>query len=163
MNTYARQPVASCAAKRVALDEAGKKYLDALAGIAVNTLAMRTQADARAHRADRQVMHTQTVRIRSRRRRRPPGRITAGRGVLLQFGLEATSGDQIARKYGTSAASRSRDLVMEKRFTPLPRHPLATGSRKVQPVRAAGLGFWRVPLNDSTRAHARRAQPQRPA
>ena len=40
MNTYARQPVAFVRGEGVWLwDEAGKKYLDALAGIAVNTLA----------------------------------------------------------------------------------------------------------------------------
>ena len=39
MNTYARQPVAFVKGQGVWLwDEAGKKYLDALAGIAVNTL-----------------------------------------------------------------------------------------------------------------------------
>ena len=39
MNTYARQPVAFVRGEGVWLwDEAGKKYLDALAGIAVNTL-----------------------------------------------------------------------------------------------------------------------------
>ena len=39
MNTYARQPVAFARGQGVWLwDEAGKKYLDALAGIAVNTL-----------------------------------------------------------------------------------------------------------------------------
>src|SRR5947207_15621349 len=39
MNTYARQPVAFVRGQGVWLwDEAGKKYLDALAGIAVNTL-----------------------------------------------------------------------------------------------------------------------------
>ena len=39
MNTYARQPVAFVRGKGVWLwDEAGKQYLDALAGIAVNTL-----------------------------------------------------------------------------------------------------------------------------
>ena len=39
MNTYARQPVAFIRGEGVWLwDENGKKYLDALAGIAVNTL-----------------------------------------------------------------------------------------------------------------------------
>ena len=39
MNTYARQPVAFVRGQGVWLyDEAGKQYLDALAGIAVNTL-----------------------------------------------------------------------------------------------------------------------------
>ena len=39
MNTYARQPVAFVRGEGVWLwDEAGRKYLDALAGIAVNTL-----------------------------------------------------------------------------------------------------------------------------
>ena len=39
MNTYARQPVAFVRGQGVWLwDEAGRKYLDALAGIAVNTL-----------------------------------------------------------------------------------------------------------------------------
>ena len=38
MNTYARQPVAFVRGEGVWLwDENGKKYLDALAGIAVNT------------------------------------------------------------------------------------------------------------------------------
>ena len=39
MNTYARQPVAFVRGEGVWLwDENGRKYLDALAGIAVNTL-----------------------------------------------------------------------------------------------------------------------------
>ena len=39
MNTFARQPVAFVKGQGVWLwDEAGRKYLDALAGIAVNTL-----------------------------------------------------------------------------------------------------------------------------
>ena len=39
MNTYARQPVAFVRGEGVWLwDEDGRKYLDALAGIAVNTL-----------------------------------------------------------------------------------------------------------------------------
>ena len=45
MNTYARQPVAFVRGEGVWLwDEAGKKYLDALAGIAVNTLGYGTRS-----------------------------------------------------------------------------------------------------------------------
>ncbi|HLS85853.1 MAG TPA: aminotransferase class III-fold pyridoxal phosphate-dependent enzyme, partial [Burkholderiales bacterium] len=61
MNTYARQPVAFVRGEGVWLwDEAGKKYLDALAGIAVNTLgyAHPRLTEALRKRLESGVIHT---------------------------------------------------------------------------------------------------------
>src|SRR5256714_12756319 len=64
MNTYARQPVAFVRGEGVWLwDEAGKKYLDALAGIAVNTLgyAHPKLTRALADRLASGVLHTSNL------------------------------------------------------------------------------------------------------
>src|SRR2546425_10283352 len=63
MNTYARQSVAFVRGEGVWLwDEAGKKYLDALAGIAVNTLGYAHPKLTRAltEQIDR-VLHTSNL------------------------------------------------------------------------------------------------------
>src|SRR3982750_1824732 len=64
MNTYARQPVAFVRGEGVWLwDEAGKKYLDALAGIAVNTLgyAHPKLTAALSKRIQSGVLHTSNL------------------------------------------------------------------------------------------------------
>jgi acetylornithine/succinyldiaminopimelate/putrescine aminotransferase len=63
MNTYARQPVAFARGQGVWLwDEAGKKYLDALAGIAVNTLGHNHPRLVRALSEQiARVMHTSNL------------------------------------------------------------------------------------------------------
>src|SRR5437868_14784376 len=64
MNTYARQPVAFVRGQGVWLwDEEGRKYLDALAGIAVNTLgyAHPKFTQALGGRINFGVMHTSNL------------------------------------------------------------------------------------------------------
>ena len=92
MNTYARQPVAFVRGEGVWLwDEAGKKYLDALAGIAVNTLGYGHPKLKRAlmARVESGVLHTSNL-WRIPDQEKAADRIAeitgVGRGVLLQFG-----------------------------------------------------------------------------
>jgi acetylornithine/N-succinyldiaminopimelate aminotransferase len=158
MNTYARQPVAFVRGEGVWLwDEAGKKYLDALAGIAVNTLGYHHPrlTAALSRRIQSGVIHTSNLW-------RIPDQEAAADGVaeitgldevfFCNSGLEATEASiKVARKYGHDRGVATPEIiVMEKAFHGRSLATLsATGSRKVQ----AGFeplvqGFVRVPLND---------------
>jgi acetylornithine/N-succinyldiaminopimelate aminotransferase len=158
MNTYARQPVAFVRGEGVWLwDEAGKKYLDALAGIAVNTLGYGHPRLKKAllARVESGVIHTSNLW-------RIPDQEAAGDRVaeitgldevfFCNSGLEATEASiKVARKYGHDRGIAAPEIiVMEKAFHGRSLATLsATGSRKVQ----AGFeplvqGFVRVPLND---------------
>ena len=173
MNTYARQPVAFVRGEGVWLwDEAGKKYLDALAGIAVNTLgyAHPRLTAALIERIQSGVIHTSNLLAhprpgggrRPRRRDHRPRR-----GVLLQ--LRASRRPRRRSRWRASTATTSgiaepAIIVMEKAFHGRSLATLsATGSRKVQ----AGFeplvqGFVRVPLNDLDAVRqVADAQPQR--
>src|SRR6267378_1257555 len=140
MNTYARQPVAFVRGEGVWLwDEAGKKYLDALAGIAVNTLGYAHPRLTRALTEQiGRVMHTSN---------------------LFRIPLQEAAADRLAGITGLDEvffcnsgleAKEPAIVVMEKAFHGRSLATLsATGSRKVQ----AGFeplvsGFVRVPLND---------------
>src|SRR5688572_17732166 len=158
MNTYARQPVAFVRGEGVWLwDEAGKKYLDALAGIAVNTLGYghpRLVA-ALSKRIQSGVLHTSNL-WRIPEQEAAADRIAEITGLDEVFfgnsGLEATEASlKVARKYGHDRGiAEPAIIVMEKAFHGRSLATLsATGSRKVQ----AGFeplvqGFVRVPLND---------------
>jgi len=158
MNTYARQPVAFVRGEGVWLwDEAGKKYLDALAGIAVNTLGYghpRLTA-ALSKRIQSGVLHTSNL-WRIPDQEAAADRIAEITGLDEVFfcnsGLEANEAAiKIARKYGHErGVAEPAIIVMEKAFHGRSLATLsATGSRKVQ----AGFeplvsGFVRVPLND---------------
>ena len=158
MNTYARQPVAFVRGEGVWLwDEAGKKYLDALAGIAVNTLGYAHPALTRALSARIQsgVIHTSNL-WRIPDQEAAADRVAEITGLDEVFfcnsGLEATEASiKVARKYGhDKGIAEPAIIVMEKAFHGRSLATLsATGSRKVQ----AGFeplvqGFVRVPLND---------------
>ena len=158
MNTYARQDVAFVRGEGVWLwDEAGKKYLDALAGIAVNTLgyAHPRLTKALAARIDSGVIHTSNL-WRIPDQEAAADRIAAITGLDEVFfcnsGLEANEAAiKVARKYGHERGiAEPAVVVMEKAFHGRSLATLsATGSRKVQ----AGFeplvsGFVRVPLND---------------
>ncbi len=158
MNTYARQPVAFVRGEGVWLwDEAGKKYLDALAGIAVNTLGYghpRLTA-ALLKRIQSGVIHTSNLwRIPDQEAAADRiAEITGHDEVFFgNSGLEATEASiKVARKYGHDRGiAEPAIIVMEKAFHGRSLATLsATGSRKVQ----AGFeplvqGFVRVPLND---------------
>jgi acetylornithine aminotransferase len=158
MNTYARQPVAFVRGEGVWLwDEAGKKYLDALAGIAVNTLgyAHPRLTEALRKRIDSGVIHTSNL-WRIPDQEAAADRIAEITGLDEVFfcnsGLEANEAAiKVARKYGhEKGVAEPAIIVMEKAFHGRSLATLsATGSRKVQ----AGFeplvqGFVRVPLND---------------
>jgi acetylornithine/N-succinyldiaminopimelate aminotransferase len=158
MNTYARQPVAFVRGEGVWLwDEAGKKYLDALAGIAVNTLGYNHPrlTAALLKRIQSGVIHTSNL-WRIPDQEAAADRIAEITGLDEVFfgnsGLEATEASiKVARKYGhDKGIAEPAIIVMEKAFHGRSLATLsATGSRKVQ----AGFeplvqGFVRVPLND---------------
>jgi acetylornithine aminotransferase len=158
MNTYARQPVAFVRGEGVWLwDEAGKKYLDALAGIAVNSLgyAHPRLTKALQERIQSGVIHTSNL-WRIPEQEAAADRIAEITGLDEVFfcnsGLEANEAAiKIARKYGHERGiAEPAIIVMEKAFHGRSLATLsATGSRKVQ----AGFeplvsGFVRVPLND---------------
>jgi acetylornithine/N-succinyldiaminopimelate aminotransferase len=158
MNTYARQPVAFVRGEGVWLwDEGGRKYLDALAGIAVNTLGYRHPrlTAALQKRIDSGIVHTSNL-WRIPDQEAAADRIAEITGLDEVFfcnsGLEATEASiKVARKYGhDKGIAEPAIIVMEKAFHGRSLATLsATGSRKVQ----AGFeplvqGFVRVPLND---------------
>jgi acetylornithine aminotransferase len=158
MNTYARQPVAFVRGEGVWLwDEAGKKYLDALAGIAVNTLGYGHPKlkQALLDRINSGVLHTSNL-WRIPDQEKAADRIAEITGLDEVFfcnsGLEANEAAiKIARKYGHERGiAEPAIVVMENAFHGRSLATLsATGSRKVQ----AGFeplvsGFVRVPLND---------------
>ena len=157
MNTYARLPVAFVRGEGVWLwDEAGKKYLDALAGIAVNTLGHAHPKLTRALTGQiARVIHTSNL-FRIPQQEAAADRIADVTGLDEVFfcnsGLEANEAAiKIARKYGHERGiAEPAIVVMEKAFHGRSLATLsASGSRKVQ----AGFeplvqGFVRVPLND---------------
>jgi acetylornithine aminotransferase len=158
MNTYARQPVAFVRGEGVWLwDETGKKYLDALAGIAVNTLgyAHPRLTKALGERLASGVLHTSNL-WRIPMQEAAADRLAEITGLDEVFfcnsGLEANEAAiKVARKYGHERGiAEPAIIVMEKAFHGRSLATLsATGSRKVQ----AGFeplvsGFVRVPLND---------------
>jgi len=158
MNTYARQPVAFVRGQGVWLwDDAGKKYLDALAGIAVNTLGYGHPRLKKAlmARLESGILHTSNL-WRIPDQEAAADRIAEITGLDEVFfcnsGLEANEAAiKVARKYGHDRGiAEPAIIVMEKAFHGRSLATLsATGSRKVQ----AGFeplvsGFVRVPLND---------------
>ncbi|MCA1978550.1 MAG: acetylornithine transaminase [Thiobacillus sp.] len=157
MNTYARQPVAFVRGEGAYLwDEAGKRYLDAVAGVAVNGLghahpglvqAITEQAAA--------VIHTSNL-YRVPRQEELADRLCALSGMDKVFfcnsGCEANEAAiKLARLYGHGKGIEVPTIiVMEKAFHGRTMATLtATGSRKIQagfePLLA---GFARVPYND---------------
>ncbi len=157
MNTYARQPVAFVKGQGVWLwDEDGNKYLDALAGIAVNTLGHNHPRLVRALTEQiGRAIHTSNL-FRQPLQEAAADRIAAMTGLDEVFfcnsGLEANEAAiKIARKYGHDrGVSEPAIIVMEKAFHGRSLATLsASGSRKVQ----AGFeplvqGFVRAPFND---------------
>ncbi len=158
MNTYARQQVAFVRGEGVWLwDEEGRKYLDALAGIAVNTLGYAHPKFTKALEARIRsgVIHTSNL-WRIPDQEAAADRVAEITGLDEVFfcnsGLEANEAAiKVARKYGhEKGVAEPAIIVMEKAFHGRSLATLsATGSRKVQ----AGFeplvsGFVRVPLND---------------
>ncbi len=157
MNTYARQPVAFVRGEGAYLwDESGKRYLDAVAGVAVNGLGhahpklVRTIAEQAAT-----LIHTSNL-YRIPRQEELADRLCALSGMDKAFfcnsGCEANEAAiKLARLYGHGKGIEVPTIiVMEKAFHGRTMATLtATGSRKIQ----AGFeplltGFARVPFND---------------
>ena len=157
MNTYARQPVAFVRGQGVWLwDEAGRKYLDALAGIAVNTLGHNHPRLVRAlNEQIGRLIHSSNL-FQIPLQEAAADRVAEITGLDEVFfcnsGLEANEAAiKVARKYGHDrGVNEPAIIVMEKAFHGRSLATLsAGGSRKVQ----AGFeplvqGFVRVPLND---------------
>ncbi len=157
MNTYARQPVAFVRGQGAWLyDAAGKKYLDALAGIAVNTLGHNHPRLVKALCEQvASIIHTSNL-FQNPLQEAAADRIARITGLDEVFfcnsGLEANEcALKVARKYGHDrGVDEPAIIVMEKAFHGRSLATLsATASRKVQ----AGFeplvqGFVRVPLND---------------
>jgi acetylornithine/N-succinyldiaminopimelate aminotransferase len=157
MNTYARLPVAFSHGQgcRV-VDTEGKVYLDALSGIAVNTLghAHPRLVDAISAQAGR-LLHTSNL-YRIAEQEQLADRLADLSGMEEVFfcnsGCEANEAAiKLARFYGHKQGVESPAIiVMEKAFHGRTMATLsATGNRKTQ----AGFeplvsGFLRVPYND---------------
>jgi len=157
MNTYARQNVAFVKGEGVWLwDEQGRKYLDALAGIAVNTLghahpklvpALQDQVAKLIHSSNYYLVSLQEQLA---------AKLCALSGLRNVFfcnsGLEANEAAlKVARKFGHDRGiERPEIVVYEGAFHGRSLATLsATGNPKIQ----AGFGplvegFVRVPLND---------------
>jgi acetylornithine/N-succinyldiaminopimelate aminotransferase len=157
MNTYQRIPVAFARGEGVWIwDEAGRKYLDALAGIAVNTLGHGHPRLTRviAEQSARLIHASNLYRIPEQERL--ADKLAAISGMDSVFfcnsGCEANEAAiKLARLHGHGKGVDSPAIVvMDKAFHGRTLATLsATGNRKVQ----AGFeplvgGFVRVPFND---------------
>ncbi|MCC4116832.1 aspartate aminotransferase family protein [Aromatoleum toluclasticum] len=157
MNTYARLPVAFTHGEGVWLfDETGKRYLDALSGIAVSTLGHNHPRLVRAiSEQAASVLHTSNL-YRIPRQEELGDRIAALSGMDEVFfcnsGCEANEAAiKLARFYGHKKnVDHPEIIVMENAFHGRTLATLsATGNRKTQ----AGFeplvtGFVRVPYKD---------------
>lgn len=157
MNTYNRQPVAFTHGEGVWMfDENGKRYLDALSGIAVNTLGHahpRLMAAIAAQAG--KLIHTSNV-YRVREQEALSDKLTGIAAMddvfFCNSGCEANEAAiKLARLYGHQKGIDSPAIiVMEQAFHGRTLATLsATGNRKVQ----AGFeplvaGFVRVPFDD---------------
>ena len=157
MNTYARLPLAFTHGQGcLVYDEQGRCYLDALAGIAVNTLGHNHPrlVQALAEQAGR-LIHTSNI-YRIREQELLADKLAALAGMDEVFfcnsGCEANEAAiKLARLYGhQQGIDLPAIIVMEKAFHGRTMATLsATGNRKVQ----AGFeplvsGFVRVPFDD---------------
>ncbi len=157
MNTYARLPVAFTRGEGVWLyDAQGKRYLDALAGVAVNAIghshpklvaALRDQVGKLIHTSN--IYHIEAQEKLADKIARLSGMDTV---FFCNSGAEANEAAiKIARYYGHKKGIENPNIVvLEKSFHGRTLATLsATGSRKVQ----AGFeplvsGFVRVPFDD---------------
>ena len=157
MNTYARLPVTFVRGEGVWLeDEAGNRYLDALAGVAVNGLGHGHPALVKAVcEQAQQLIHCSNI-YQVQRQEQLAEKLCELSGMDKVFfcnsGCEANEAAiKIARLYGHGKGIATPTIiVMEKSFHGRTMATLtATGNRKVQ----AGFepllsGFVRVPYND---------------
>ena len=157
MNTYGRQPVAFTHGKGVRLyDDAGREYLDAMAGVAVNTLGHGHPDLVQAiSRQAAELIHCSNL-YRVTAQEKLSDRLAELSGMDEVFfcnsGCEANEAAiKLARLYGHQRGVELPGIiVMEHAFHGRTLATLsATGNRKVQ----AGFepltpGFYRVPFSD---------------
>ncbi|MBW8364958.1 MAG: acetylornithine transaminase [Rhizobium sp.] len=157
MNTYNRQPVAFVRGEGAYLwDETGKRYLDAVAGVAVNALGHGHPKLVKAvSEQAASLIHSSNL-YRVLRQEELADKLCALSGMDKAFfcnsGCEANEAAiKLARLYGHGKGIEVPTIiVMEKAFHGRTMATLtATGSRKIQ----AGFepllsGFARVPFND---------------
>ncbi|MGE5318896.1 MAG: acetylornithine transaminase [Hyphomicrobiaceae bacterium] len=157
MNTYNRQPVAFVRGEGAYLwDEAGKRYLDAVAGVAVNGLGHAHPKLVKAvSEQAASLIHSSNL-YRVLRQEELADKLCGLSGMDKAFfcnsGCEANEAAiKLARLYGHGKGIEVPTIiVMEKAFHGRTMATLtATGSRKIQ----AGFepllsGFARVPFND---------------
>ncbi|HEV8689723.1 MAG TPA: aspartate aminotransferase family protein [Ideonella sp.] len=157
MNTYGRLPIALSHGQGCHVwDTQGRRYLDALGGIAVNTLGHAHPKLVPALQDQvAKLIHTSNY-YENPLQERVGAKLCELSGLAAAFfcnsGLEANEGAlKIARKYGhDKGIARPEVIVFEKAFHGRSIATLsATGNPKVQ----AGFeplveGFQRVPLND---------------
>ncbi len=157
MNVYARQPLAFTHGVGARLyDEAGRCYLDALSGIAVNTLghAHPRIVEALSGQVGRLIHTSNLYRVREQEQLSDKLATLSGMSEVFfcNSGCEANEAAiKLARFYGhTRGIEQPAIIVMEKAFHGRTLATLsATGNRKVQ----AGFeplvtGFIRVPYDD---------------
>ncbi len=157
MNTYARQPVAFVRGEGVYVwDEDGKRYLDAVAGVAVNTLGHAHPGLVKAISEQASSLIHSSNLYRIKRQEELADRLCGLSGMDKAFfcnsGCEANEAAiKLARLFGhNKGIANPTIIVTEKSFHGRTMATLsATGSRKIQ----AGFepllsGFARVPFND---------------
>jgi len=157
MNTYSRLPVAFTRGEGVWLwDTSGKRYLDGVAGVAVNTLGHAHPKLTQALCAQAQTLiHTSNlyeIPLQEKLAAKLCHLAHMDRGFFCNSGCEANEAAiKLARLFGHQQSIEVPTIVvMEKSFHGRTMATLtATGSRKVQagfePLLA---GFVRVPFND---------------
>ncbi len=170
MQTYQRQPVAFRHGRGVWLwDENGKQYLDALSGIAVNTLGHAHQGlvAALSDQASKLIHTSNLYRIPLQEQLGSElVRLSGMRNVFFcNSGLEANEAAiKLARKFGHSRGfALPKIIVFERAFHGRSIATLsATGNEKVQKgFEPLVEGFVRVPLNDlAAIEHAAQAHPE---
>lgn len=157
MNTYSRQPVAFTHGEGVWLwDTEGRKYLDALSGIAVNTLGHAHPGLVRGLQEQvGKLIHTSNLYEVSLQAQLAQELVRLSGMTNVFFcnsGLEANEAAiKIARKYGHERGfSQPKVIVFEKAFHGRSLATLsATGNEKVQKgFEPLVEGFVRVPMND---------------
>jgi len=133
-------------------DTEGRRYLDALAGIAVCGSGMRTGGHARHPGAGcAPAAHSTSTHHAPAPTRRPPRR--AERHGHVFFGNSGAEANEcaikIARMYGTGRTSRSRDHVMENSSTAVRwRRSPPPAAASAGGLRAAGERFVRARFGD---------------
>ena len=168
MNTYARLPIALQHGRGVWVwDADGRRYLDALAGIAVNTVGhAHPRLVAALHDQAGKLIHTSNL-YRIPLQEQLAERLCAISGADAAFfcnsGLEANEAAiKLARLHGHQrGVERPRIIVFDDAFHGRSLATLsATGNPKVQKgFEPLVEGFVRLPLNDADALHAARAEP----